>query len=722
MDYNNFLKTKTRVLEPSGLEPDFIHPRLFPFQAAVARWSIRQGRACIFADCGLGKTLMQLEWSRQMPGRVLIVAPLGVTAQTIEEARRMNMGLVYDGTGNAADRVTITNYERLDRFRPDRYQAIVLDESSILKSLDGKTRSRILKNWCSVPYRLACTATPAPNDLIELGNHAEFVGVCSNREMSATFFVKESNSTAWRLKGHAREAFYQWLASWSVYIRKPSDLGFDDDGFVLPRLCIEEQTVTSDYKSPGQLFPGVLGGLSGRQQARRQSITERVELVGNTIRERGGQWIVWCGLNDESSRMQSNLNGRAVEVTGSMTPEDKLQRLRSWLEGEVDVLITKPKIFGFGMNFQHCSQMAFLGIGDSYEAYYQAIRRCWRFGQRSDVTAVIVTSEAEREVVLNVKRKEVEALRVSKEVVKYMKDEETRNVLGEAANVADLPVISESATGWIMHRGDSAEVLRTLDDASIGLSVFSPPFVSLYTYTATPRDLGNSKDEAQFFKHFRFIISELLRVTASGRNCCVHVAQIPAMLVRDGYIGLKDFRSQVVQEFIEAGWIYHGEVVIDKDPQAQAIRTKSKSLLFVTLKKDSSWLRPALADYILVFRKPGDNVSPIIPNISNDDWIQWARPIWYGIDESDTLNYRDARTDKDERHICPLQLGTIERCVRLWSNPGDMVLSPFAGIGSEGVVAVRNERLFTGIELKDEYFRLAVRNLREVTRNAKLFA
>ncbi len=266
--------------------------------------------------------------------------------------------------------------------------------------------------------------------------------------------------------------------------------------------------------------------------------------------------------------------------------------------------------------------------------------------------------------------------------------------------------------GWRVVNGDCVEGVGTLSDDSIDLSVYSPPFISLYTYTASPRDMGNCANAAEFFEHFAFLQRELLRVTKPGRLTCCHVAQVTAMLERDGYIGMKDFRGQTIASFEREGWIYHGEVCIDKDPQAQAIRTKSKGLLFVQMRKDSSWSRPALADYILLFRKPGENVTPIQPDITNDQWIEWARPIWYGIRESDTLHVAEARSDDDERHICPLQLGTIERCLRLWSNPGELVLSPFAGIGSEGYEAIRLGRRFVGFELKPAYADVAARNLR----------
>ena len=265
--------------------------------------------------------------------------------------------------------------------------------------------------------------------------------------------------------------------------------------------------------------------------------------------------------------------------------------------------------------------------------------------------------------------------------------------------------------GWTLVNGDSCEQLPTLEPASVDFSVYSPPFISLFTYSATPRDIGNSSTPEEFVAHLGYVIRELRRVTKPGRLTACHIAEVTSTKQTHGVIGLIDLPGMMVRAFTDAGWIYHGRVTIDKDPQAQAIRTKSKALLFVQLRKDASWLRPALADYILVFRAPGENTVPINPDITNDDWIQWARPIWYGIRESDTLNVAEARGAEDERHICPLQLGTIERCIRLWTNPGELVVPPFAGIGSEGYEAVRLGRRFYGVELKPSYARTAARNL-----------
>jgi DNA modification methylase len=275
------------------------------------------------------------------------------------------------------------------------------------------------------------------------------------------------------------------------------------------------------------------------------------------------------------------------------------------------------------------------------------------------------------------------------------------------------PYVTDDARGegWRLMLGDSCERLAEVETGSVGLSVYSPPFDSLYTYSPSPRDLGNSKSRAEFLEHYGYIIRENLRVTMPGRNACVHVQQITTTKATHGQMGTTDFRGDVIRAYQQAGWIYYGEATVDKDPQAQAIRTKSHALMFATKERDASWLRPALADYLLIFKAPGENTVPIKGDVTNDEWIQWARPCWHGIRETNTLNVRVARDSADERHICPLQLDFIERCVRLWSNRGELVLSPFAGIGSEGHVALRHGRRFTGCELKPSYWRTAISNL-----------
>jgi hypothetical protein len=280
--------------------------------------------------------------------------------------------------------------------------------------------------------------------------------------------------------------------------------------------------------------------------------------------------------------------------------------------------------------------------------------------------------------------------------------------------VTEQPYVIDDANGqaWRLMLGDSCERLGELDDETVDLSIYSPPFASLYTYSPTPRDLGNSHSRDEFLEHYGYVIAHVLRLTKPGRLSAVHVQQVATTKATHGVVGLTDFRGQVIQAHIDAGWTFYGEVTIDKDPQAQAIRTKAHALMFQTLKRDSASSRPALADYVLIFKAPGENRVAVDTDVSNEQWIQWARPVWYDIRESATLNFASARDDADERHICPLQLPLIERCVRLWSNPGELVLSPFAGIGSEGYVALQHGRRFVGVELKPSYWSTAVENLR----------
>lgn len=710
-DYEQFIESKRLYVKSHGPEvaPDAIHPLLFPFQRDLTRWAIRKGRTAIFADTGLGKTFMQLEWSRLIGHRTLIIAPLSVARQTVREARKLGLSVHYTRSGDDLHPgINITNYEMLGNFDADAFDAAVLDESSILKSLDGKTRQRLTEMFAETPYRLCCTATPAPNDIAEIANHAEFLGIMSRADMLATFFVHDDEG--WRLKGHAHEPFFKWLASWSMSVRKPSDLGYSNEGYILPPLNISPLWIATDYTPEDQLFYTGLDGLKGRLDVRKSTIAAKVAATVELINGSDEQWIVWCGLNEEADALAKAISD-SRNVQGSDSAESKATDIEAFQDGAYRVLITKAKVAGFGMNFQNAHNMAFVGLSDSWEAYYQCIRREYRFGQQNPVNVHIVLAEQEEPIYANVMRKEKEAVSMAAQLIDNVQNYERDEILAAHAEWQYTKDV-QHGKDWTLYLGDSAERLSEIADNSIGLSVFSPPFMSLYTYSPTERDLGNSRTPEEFFQHFSYIIDNLLRVTMPGRICAVHVADVPAMLVRDGYIGLKDFPGDTIRAFESRGWIWHGRVTIDKNPQAQAIRTHSKALLFVQVHKDSSWSRPAVADQILVFKKPGDNAIPIKPDITNDEWITWAHPIWYNISETDTLQYTTARSEEDERHICPLQLGTIERCVRLWSNPDETVLSPFAGIGSEGYTALKFGRKFIGCELKPEYWQQAVKNLR----------
>lgn len=715
--YSDFLKTKQYrhgTYNPNA-KTEHINKKLFPFQRDITAWAIKKGRAAIFADTGLGKTFMQIEWARLIGGKVLIVAPLSVARQTINEALKIDVNVVYcRNEQESIDGINITNYEMIEHFIPDNYTAIVLDESSILKSIDGKTKKKLINMFQNTQYRLCCTATPAPNDIAELANHTEFLGIMTRNDMLATFFVHDDKG--WRLKGHAEEPFYRWMASWAMSIRKPSDLGYSDEGYDLPELRIHPVIVPVHYRPEDKLFFTGLKGITDRAKVRQGTVDARVNKAKELITN-GNQYLVWCGMNAEANKA-SKLIADSVNVQGSDSIESKANAIQAFQDGKTKILITKPKIAGFGMNFQNCHNVIFIGLSDSYEAYYQCIRRCYRFGQKKPVDVYVVLSDHEMDIYHNVLRKEEEAKNMAEKLVSHVTNYE-KEELFDTIHTFNYSEDKQEHSEYTLMLGDSCERMKEIPDESVSLSVFSPPFLSLYTYSPTERDVGNCRDVNEFFTHFAYIVDELLRVTKPGRNVCVHCCDIGTTMVTHGVIGLQDFPGMIIKFFQEHGWIYHGRVTIDKNPQAQAIRTHSKALLFVQKNKDSSWSRPALADYIVIFRKPGDNESPIKNDISNEEWIEWAHPIWYGIRETDTLNVSVARENKDERHICPLQLGTIERCIRLWSNPGETVLDPFAGIGSTGYEAIIRGRKFVGIELKPSYFKVANENLLSAVRKTQ---
>lgn len=421
--YDEFIASKARRVPERGVhvDPADLHPALYDFQRSITSWALRKGSSAIFADCGLGKTIMQCEWVRQVADTTLIVAPLSVARQTVNEAKLIDLDVTYvrDGEDVTGPGVWITNYEMIERFDPDLFGAVVLDESSLLKNVDGKTRQRLTEQFRSTPYRLACTATPAPNDVSELVNHADFLGIMPRHEMLAAYFIHDDEG--WRLKGHAAEAMYEWMASWAIALRRPSDIGYPDEGFDLPALRIVSEIIRADIEAEGQLFATELGGVGGRAKVRRQTLDARVKRAAELAMD-DNQWIVWCGLNDEA-RSATDLIEGAVNVEGNWSPEDKAEALESFQDGAIRVLVTKPSIAGFGMNFQNCSRMAFLGLSDSYESYYQSIRRCWRYGQTEPVSAHLILSDLEEQIAFNVRRKEVESQHTTNRLIAHASKE-----------------------------------------------------------------------------------------------------------------------------------------------------------------------------------------------------------------------------------------------------------------------------------------------------------
>jgi hypothetical protein len=436
--YQSFLQTKRIIDQATGMDrlpdlPDF----LFPHQRDIVAWALRRGRAAIFAGTGLGKTLMELVWSREVARftdkPTLLFAPLAVSHQHEREANEFGILARVVTSGGVDDEIPITNYQKLDHFDMDRFGGVALDESSILKSYAGHYRNRLIEVCRNIPFRLAATATPAPNDFMELGNHAEFLGVMSYTDMLATFFVHDASETrTWRLKGHAQEDFWRWMASWAVMLRKPSDLGYSDEGYDLPplikRMHVIETGSNTDHKGQASLLPVLAHSLQERLHARRESIGPRVEKA-ISLTPATNPYVWWCNLNDESEALARGIPG-AVEVRGSDSDSEKENKIEAFTKQQIRVLVTKPSICGFGMNWQHCADTGFVGLNDSFEQIYQAIRRFWRFGQMKKVTADFITTDREGAVLANIDRKERDADLMASAMVRHMADLSSIEVRG----------------------------------------------------------------------------------------------------------------------------------------------------------------------------------------------------------------------------------------------------------------------------------------------------
>lgn len=751
-EYESFLESKAVVAVAAGIDnPPALPDHLFEYQRVIVSWALKRGKACIFSDCGTGKTLMELEWARcvnEHTGKpVLILAPLAVAHQTVREGERFGIAVTPCRTqSDCSGGVNITNYEMLHHFDPSVFSGIVADESGIIKNFEGKIRNALIEAFALTPFKLACTATPAPNDFMELGNHSEFMGAMTRVEMLSMFFVHDGGDTSqWRLKRHAEDAFWKWVASWAICMRKPSDLGFSDDGFELPALNIIEHVIEAPAPE-GKLFAMDALTLNDQRDARKASLEDRVKLAAElvnskprlcqkciTMREHklgvciecgnkivgysdDPSWLIWCDLNAEGDALEKAIPD-AVQVAGADTDDHKESAMSGFTAGTNRVLVTKQKIAGWGMNWQHCNNMVFVGVSHSFEAFYQAIRRCWRFGQKNPVNVHLIISSAERAVLRNLQRKEKDAQRLAQGMVKHMKGYTQEQIKMMERDQSNYKTGLTSGKGWQAYLGDCVEQSKILADNSIHYSIFSPPFASLYTYSNSDRDMGNCKTNEEFVEHFKFLVKELYRVMMPGRLLSFHCMNLPTSKARDGEIGIWDFRGDLIKAFIKEGFIYHSEVVIWKDPVTAMQRTKALGLLHKQLKKDSCMSRQGIPDYLVTMRKPGENperVTHTNETFPVNVWQRYASPVWMDINPSDTLQRESAREEADERHICPLQLQVIERALDLWTNPDDLVLSPFMGIGSEGYVSIKKGRRFVGIELKESYWNQAVSNLQAI--------
>lgn len=717
-DYFELLEQKKKAHHFSGFElkEKELNKSLFDFQKFCVLRALKAGKYALFENCGLGKTIQQLEWSYQVSKYtnkpVLILAPLAVIKQTINEGLKFGYE-VKEWSQDANMR--IANYEQLDKIDTSIYAGVVLDESSILKNFEGATRNLIIEKFKNTPYKLACTATPSPNDPMELGNHSEFLDVLTRNEMLAMYFVHDGGDTAkWRLKGHAISSFYKWVGSWAVMMNKPSDIGFEMVGYDLPDLNFLEHQIKTKKRDNGQLFNDVAISATNFNQELRFTKLDRLEVAAKIVNESNEPFIIWI-KQDEEADLIKELIPDAVEVRGSHSPEYKEKMLLGFAKNEFRVLVTKTKIAQFGLNYQNCNNQIFASLDFSFEGLYQAIRRSYRFGQNKEVNIYIISTDTMTNVIESIKQKEKNFNIMQEEMAKAV----NVNLLSNSLEF-DYNTREEKNEWYFLKRGDCVQLINDVPSESVGFSVFSPPFAELYTYSSHVEDMGNSKNYKEFLSQFGYLIKELYRVIKSGRNVAVHCMDLPIQKGKEGFIGLRDFSGMILKAFEDAGFIYHSRVTIWKDPVVEMQRTKALGLLHKQVKKDSTMSRVGIPDYVLVFRKDGDREDPVHCSINVDTWQKYASPVWMDIDYSNTLQgFRSARNEKDEKHICPLQLPTIERLIHLYTNPGDTVLSPFAGIGSEVYKAVLMGRYGIGFELKESYFEMAKLNLQSAVEAKK---
>lgn len=734
MNYDAFVTGKLVKLADAGFEPLPMTVPAFDWQVKVIEWAVRKGRAALFEDCGLGKTLQQLEWARQVVqhtgGAVLILAPLAVAEQTVEEGAKFGVPvtLCHQPEDVPMQGVAITNYDRLELFEDvvPRLAGVVLDESSILKAFNGKTRGEITRVFARTPYKLACTATPSPNDLMELGNHAEFLGVMTAPQMLATWFINDTADTgSWRLKKHAKDAFWRWVATWAACVSNPRDLGYVCEGYDLPPLRMETVEVDAGDLpvKEGELLavPSALSATDVKTEKRR-TLRHRCEEAVRITMECSGPVIIWCDLNDEADMLLDLLpTEQTVEVRGCDRREHKRTKLAMFSHGERRVMVTKPEIAGFGLNWQHCADVIYVGVTYSFEDIYQTVRRCWRFGQKKAVHVRCICTAADAGVFKAISRKMEQHEDMHREMQKHAGG--FLNLKPETNMKTTIDTVSEDK--WTMHHGDCVRAAAEIPSESVGMAVFSPPFADLFTYSSDAQDMGNCASLEEFMQHFGYLVEEIDRVMMPGREVCVHCCDLLSTKWKDGQIELKDFSGLLVDAFRDRGFLFHSRITIWKSPVTEMQRTKAHGLLYKTLQKDSAASRVGAPDYLLVFRKRGENPRPITHTPRDfplDLWQEIASPVWMTVDQGNVLNGHCAREQADERHICPLQLDVINRALMMWSNPGDVVYSPFAGIGSEGWCAVKAGRRFVGSELKGSYFEQACVNLRSVTEQGDLFS
>ena len=715
MDYKSFLKTKEKNFISSGFEINEkdLNENLFDFQKQIVKIALSKGRFALFEDCGLGKTIQQLSWAEAVYNytnkQVLILAPLAVVQQTKDEALKFGIDQ------NCFD---ITNYEQLKNIDVSKYIGVVLDESSILKGRDGKLSKLIIDTFKNTPYKLACTATPSPNDHMELGQHSEFLGAMSYLEMLAMFFVHDGGETSkWRLRKHAQDDFWNYVCTWSISIDNPCRLGFNEKNYNLPEIEYIEHIIPVKNNTQ-TLFGDVAVSATDLHKDLKRSFDKRINKTIELVNSNNEQWIVWTLKNDEANELNKVLDN-SINVQGSDKPEYKAEHLNGFAKNNFKTLITKTSIASFGMNYQNCHNMIFTSYDFKFEAFYQAVRRCYRFGQKNKVKVHLLVPESQVNVRKTILLKEKKHFEMIAQMSKY--SSKTNYKLNKTKIMINNKEIKTQ--NYHLLNGDCVQESKKIKTNSVDLCVFSPPFAELYVYSDKREDMGNVSDYNEFEKHFKFLIPEIKRTLKNGRICAVHCMDLPIQKGKEGYIGLRDFSGMLIDWFTKKGFIYHAKTTIWKNPVTEMQRTKALGLLHKTIKKDSVMSRVGIPDYVLFFRNEGENETPIqhqdkdqsLPNyLPVDLWQKYASPVWMDVDYSRTLQYRSGRDGNDEKHICPLQIDTIERIIHLYSNEGETIFSPFGGIGSEGYTALKMNRKSISIELKESYFKLNAENHKSI--------
>lgn len=758
-----FLDDKFLLTKPN-LNGFKISDHLFDYQKFIVKLCLQKKKFGVFADAGLGKTMIFLELikllSKKLEKKILILSPLMIIEQTLKEQSKWypnSEPIIHcsslDGFVIGKDKIGITNY---DKFRKpynlsSEVDMVILDESSILKNYTGVIKTNLINSFKGIQYKFCFSATPAPNDRLEYGSHASFLEyVPTENEFKSMFFVNREGE--WYLRGHSEGTFLMFLSSMSLYMKSPKEFGFDDNLKDLPPVEIktlkvdltkEQIDLLSIYnkESQRQLFLNNPTSMTQRTKFNQISkgfilengkIKERFktnklktikELIENNIEKSVLIWTVYDEEGDLIERELSQIT-TAFNLKGSVIESNRYKYINAFLNGELKVLISKPRLLGFGLNLQICSLMIFSGLNDSWEQTYQAIKRAYRYGNKNKLLVYFIYTEAEKLILDNVfAKKETFEEDTNKMQNQYKENyiEILENKTETNISKTDTKINIKKGKDYTLINGDSIIVMDKLKENSIDLAVFSPPFSSLFSYSNSENDMGNNKtqrinnslkiNDDGFHLQLKFFIKALKRVMKEGHIVCVHCQNLTVAKERLGYIGLRDFRGDLISMFVDLGFIYFSEIVIAKNPQSIAIKNHIKGLLFITKNDDGRALQPCFNDFILIFRKPGEYKDKVKVDITNEEWIKFACGVWNDIKETDVLSVNNTKATMDEKHVCPLQLEVIRRLIRMYSNKGELILDPFSGIGSTGFISLEQDRKYLGIELKKEYYKTSINNL-----------